>query len=347
MFRPFLAALLLLACPALVPPALANDGFGGLSATGLAFTRTDAVAMESEDLFIGLDRIRVAYSFRNLTDADVTGEVIFPLPPISLQYLQSSDFNLPEDRENLVNFTATVAGAPVAVKIDRIAVLEPPFVENRPAAEQYDTPGQDVTAALARHGIPLTIDTQKIAALLLSLPPETQAALKAEGLADFYEGDAAQGMPPEAWPLWSIVLRYHWTQTFPAAATLEVVHEYENRPPGGIFGWQHPPTGEWEKDFQSRYCIDDGTSRAIAKRLAPSDGYGTAYNLAYVLRTANSWAGPIRDFRLTLDKGAKENLVSLCIDGIEKTGATTFEVRKQDFTPDRDLDILIVTPPPQ
>lgn len=341
MFRPLLAALLL------ATAALANDGFGGLSATGLTFGQTDAVTMESEDLFIGLDRIRVAYTFRNTTDADVTGEVIFPLPPISLQYLQTSDFNLPEDRENLVNFTATVAGDPVPVKIDRIAVLEPPFVENRPPAEQYDTPGQDVTAALARHGIPLTIDTAALTEALLALPPAEQAALKSEGLADFYEGDPAQGMPAEAWPLWSIVIRYHWTQTFPAGATLDIVHDYENRPPGGLFSWKHPPIEDWEKDYETRYCIDDGTSRAIAKRLAATDGYGTAYSLAYVLRTANSWAGPIKDFRLTLDKGAKENVISLCIDGIEKTGATTFEVRKSDYTPDRDLDILIVTPPPQ
>ncbi|MEN9411189.1 MAG: hypothetical protein RL216_3163 [Pseudomonadota bacterium] len=345
MFPPLLAALLL-AAAAFAPAARANDGFGGLSATGLTFAQTDAVAMDREDLFIGLDHIRVAYTFRNTTASDVTGEVIFPLPPISLQYLQTSDFNLPEDRENLVNFTATVAGAPVAVKVDRIAVLEPPFVENRPAAEQYDTPGQDVTATLARHGIPLTLDTAALTETLLALPPAEKAALKSEGLADFTEGDPAQGIPPEAWPLWSIVIRYHWTQTFPANATLDILHEYENRPPGGIFSWQHPPVEPWEKDFETRYCIDEGTSRAIGKRLAGSGGYGTAYNLAYVLRTANSWAGPIGDFRLTLDKGAKENIISLCIDGIEKTGATTFEVRKKDFTPDRDLDILIVTPPP-
>ena len=81
--------------------------------------------------------------------------------------------------------------------------------------------------------------------------------------------------------------------------------------------------------------------RAIGKRLVGSGGYGTAYNLAYVLRTANSWAGPIGDFRLTLDKGAKENIISLCAEGVEKTGPTTFEIRKTDFTPDRDLDILI------
>ena len=59
-------------------PALANDGFGGLSATGLTFGQTDAVAMEEEKLFIGIDKITVDYVFRNTTDKDVTGEVIFP-----------------------------------------------------------------------------------------------------------------------------------------------------------------------------------------------------------------------------------------------------------------------------
>lgn len=348
MFRaPILAALALALATASLPTATrANDGFGGLAATGLTFGQTEAIAMEREDLFIGLDRVRVAYRFRNTTDRDVTGEVIFPLPPISLQYLMSSDFNLPEDRENLVAFTATVAGQPVTPKIDRIAVLEPIWAEGRDPAEQYDTPGRDVTAILARHAIPLTLDPATTAAQLLALPPDVQAALKSEGIADFYEGDPAQGFPPEAWPLWSIVIRYHWTQTFPAGAALDVAHDYENRPPGGLFGWQHPPQEDWEKDIAARYCIDDATSRAIAKRLAPAGGIGIAYNLAYVLRTANSWAGPIGDFTLTLDKGAAENVISLCADGVRKTGSTTFEIRKTGYSPDRDLDILIVTPPP-
>ncbi|NBE09212.1 DUF4424 family protein [Paragemmobacter ruber] len=345
MFRAPAAAF---AAALLFPAAVfANDGFGGLSATGLHFAQTDAIAMESEDLFISPDRIRVTYTFRNRTDADVTGEVIFPLPPISLQYLQTSDFNLPEDRENLVNFTATVDGQPVPVTIDRIAVIEPPWVEDRPPAEQYDTPGRDVTAALARHGIPLTLDVAALTDTLNALPAETRAALQAEGLAEFYAGDPAQGMPPETWPLWSIILRYHWTQTFPAGQTLTIAHDYENRPPGGLFYWQHPATEDWATGYAARYCIDDRTSRGIAKRLAPAQGMGVAYSLAYVLRTANSWAGPIGDFRLTLDKGAEENIISLCAEGVEKTGPTTFEIRKRNYSPDRDLDILIVTPLPQ
>ena len=72
---------------------------------------------------------------------------------------------------------------------------------------------------------------------------------------------------------------------------------------------------------------------------------GMDYRIAYVLRTANSWAGPIGQFRLTLDKGAAENLISLCAEGVEKTGPTTFVVEKTDYTPDRDLEILIIAPP--
>ena len=332
----------------LASPVAANDGFGGLSATGLHFAQTDAIAMEREDLFIGLDRVAVDYTFRNLTDTDVTGEMIFPLPPIPLQALMNSDWNLPDDdADNLVNFTVTVGGQPVRPRVDRIAVIEPPWQEDRPLSDQYDTPGQDVTEDLARFGIPLTLEIGQLGPLLLALSPQDQAELTSLGLAEFYEGDAANNMPPEAWPLWSIVLRYHWTQTFPAGAALEVSHAYDNRPSGSLFGWTHPPQGEWEQEYQDRYCIDDGTSRAIAKRLNTGGeaGYGTAYNIAYVLRTANSWAGPIGQFRLTLDKGAVENVISLCVTEIQKTGPTTFVVERTDYTPDRDLEILIVAPP--
>lgn len=330
----------------LASPVAANDGFGGLSATGLHFDQTDAIAMETEDLFISPDRIRVTYTFRNLTDAEVTGEVIFPLPPISLQALMTSDFNIHEgDRENLVNFTATVNGQDVPLSIDRIAVIEPPWDETRPLSAQYDTPGTDVTAALRAANLPLTIDIKSLTDALFIKSAAERADLTATGLAEFYDGDPAQDIPAEVWPLWSIVLRYHWTQTFPAGQTLTISHEYENRPPGGLFYWQHPQTEEWADDYTARYCIDDGTSRAIAKRLAPGDGMGSAYFLSYVLRTANSWAGPIGTFRLTLDKGAVENVISLCASEIQKTGPTTFVIEKTDYAPDRDLEILIVAPP--
>ena len=74
-----------------------------------------------------------------------------------------------------------------------------------------------------------------------------------------------------------------------------------------------------------------------------SGNYISAYNIAYVLRTANSWAGPIGKFTLTLDKGDPANVISLCAEGVKKTGPTTFVIEKTDYAPDRDLEILTVT----
>ena len=329
-------------------PAFANDGFGGFSATGLTFGQTDAVAMEEERLFIGIDRITVDYVFRNLTDQDVTGEVIFPLPPVHVGQILESQWNLPEDpdRENLVNFTATVEGQPVAVSIDRIAVIEPQTEEYwTPSALQYDTPGRDVTDDLQRMGIPLSLDADRVLAALLALDDAQRSEVTALGLAEYYD----DGQFTYAYPMWSVALRYHWTQTFPAGKTLAVSHAYENRSPGGLFSWSHPPE-EYQDYLVDLYCIDEGTSKGLAKALEqpPVDGevysMGLSWNIAYILRTANSWAGPIKRFTLTIDKGETRNIVSLCADGIRKTGPTTFVMEKTDYVPDRDLHILIATP---
>jgi hypothetical protein len=334
---------------ALFPAAtLANDGFGGLSATGLTFGQTDAVAMEEERLFIGIDRIAVDYVFRNLTDQDVTGEVIFPLPPIPVGQVLESQWNLPEDpdRDNLVNFTARVDGQPVTLGIDRIAVIEPEATEEwLPSAAQYDTPGRDVTAELQRLGLPLSLNADRVIAALDGLSDAQKAEAAALGLAEFYD----DGQYAYSWPKWSVLIRYHWTQTFPAGRSLAISHDYENRSPGGVFGWTHPPE-DYLLPTAELYCIDESTSKGLAKALAqdPVDGEvyatGLSWNIAYILRTANSWAGPIGRFTLTIDKGAPGNIVSLCADGIRKTGPTTFVLEKTDYVPDRDLHILIATP---
>jgi len=339
----FLAAL------CLASPTLANDGFGGLSATGLTFGQTEAVAMEEEDLFIGIERITVDYVFRNITGADVTGEVIFPLPPIPVGQIMEGMWNLPEDadRENLVGFSATVDGQNMAVSVDRIAVVEPEsFEEWWPSARQYDTPGTEVTADLQRLGLPLSLNPEMVMVALAALAPDQRAEAVALGLADFYDDG---GEFSYAYPRWSIILRYHWTQTFPADQALKVSHAYENLSPGGIFGWSHPPE-DYMQEVVDMYCIDDSTSRGLARALAqePVDGevysLGMSWNISYILRTANSWAGPIGRFKLTIDKGEPGNIVSLCAEGIKKTGPTTFVMEKTDYIPDRDLHILIATP---
>ena len=324
-----------LLCAALgvaIAPADANDGFGGIGTGGLEFAQTDKVAMKSEELFISVDRIRVSYLFANTSDEDVTGEVIFPLPPIAVQDLFFSDMNLPEDRdrENLVNFTVEVDGRSITPKVDRRAVR----YSYAPESGEPLT-GEDVTALLEAADVPLTLQPERLIAAVDALSPAKLEKLVSAGLIEIHDGPS-QGSDRYAFK-WAIAVRYHWTQTFPAASEVAVRHEYENYPPGGIWSWSHPPAADYEKELERQYCIDEATSKALAR-------CRMAYHIRYILGTANTWKGPIGRFKLTIDKGHPRNILSLCATGVKKTGPTTFVVEKSDFRPPEELQILIASP---
>jgi hypothetical protein len=99
-------------------------------------------------------------------------------------------------------------------------------------------------------------------------------------------------------------------------------------------------------DYKQKYCLDRDFNTSIdrARREAKSQ-FGAPYSeerIGYILKTGANWSGPIKDFRLVIDKGEASNLVSFCGTGIKKIGATQFEIRKSDFTPDKDLHVLIL-----
>jgi Domain of unknown function (DUF4424)/YARHG domain len=54
------------------------------------------------------------------------------------------------------------------------------------------------------------------------------------------------------------------------------------------------------------------------------------------------WAGAIKSFNLTIDKGSPENLVSFCGERVEKSGPTQFQMKVGKFVPTRNLAILIL-----
>ncbi|MBL9011000.1 MAG: DUF4424 family protein [Alphaproteobacteria bacterium] len=362
--RPLLAAAA--AAALLAGAASANDGFAGITAAGLEFGKTDAVAMVSEDLRIGIDQIRVDYVFRNESAADVSGTVAFPMPPILVgTFIHAPTIMTPGDldKANPLDFTATVDGKPVAVATDRRAYLlkyeepadpEAPYVPPPPSAE-YDAPGEDVTDILSGMGIPLSLDPETVMQALDKLTDEQVKILKDKGLA---ERDTYDNGPEMRWMIgWSVGIRHHWDQTFPAGAEVRISHTYDAFPNGGLFYWYDwtKPSEDWPSDpnadDKAKYCIDEGTGRAI-KAALPSDPEaggahpGTAFNIQYVLTTAKTWKGPIGTFRLTLDKGKPENVLSVCMDGLTKSGPTSFTVEKTNYTPDKDLDILVVTADP-
>jgi len=63
------SALAALLAAVLALPALANDSTAELAAGGLVLTRTDAIEMRSEDLFISEEAVQVRYVFVNTSGA--------------------------------------------------------------------------------------------------------------------------------------------------------------------------------------------------------------------------------------------------------------------------------------
>ena len=325
-----LALLLAAATPA--APALANDSTAALAAGGLVYVLTEDIEMQSEDLFLSLDAVRVRYTFENHADHDITTLVAFPLPDIqgSLDFMVSIPV---EDPVNFLGFKTEVDGEPVETKVQQRA----------------SALGVDQTELLQRLGVPLALHLDETRQKLDALPQADKDRLVRLGLAviDEYDNDG-KGMVKHLAPNWLLSTVFYREQTFPAGQKIIVEHSY--RPSVGqtadvSFVAPEAQSEPWFEPYRQKYCMEDAFLKAARAGLTP-DGGNTLFEnrIAYVLRTGSNWAGPIANFRLVVDKGTPNNLVSFCAEGVKKISPTQFEVLKTDFDPQQDLDIMILTP---
>lgn len=333
MTKTALAALL---AALLAAPALANDSTAELAAGGLVLTKTDAIEMRSEDLYISEAAIRVRYVFVNSTAAPVTTRVAFPMPDIGGPDFYFSNTAIPnrEDPANFLDFQTTVDGRPVAMTVEQRAFAE----------------GVDRTAWLSAHDIPLAPQLDGAIARLDALPKAARDEAVALGLAVPDEYDAGKGWETHLNPAWILKTTFHWEQTFAPGAEVVVEHHYRPAVGGSVGTMVGSPNYRADAEGvaeRARYCIDQSFLAAVerAKKGADYSPF-TESRIAYILRTGGNWAKPIGDFHMVIDKGAAENLVSFCASGVKKTGPTRFEVRKSNWRPDRDLSILILKPLP-
>ncbi|HET7717779.1 MAG TPA: DUF4424 domain-containing protein [Bauldia sp.] len=301
--------------------AEANDSTAQLGAGGLELVRNDAVRLVAEDLYVSPTEVRVAYRFRNGTASPVTYIVAFPLPVIDAIVPEAMNIVLPDAAsENFVGFKVTVDGKPVV-----------PMVESRVTAL-----GIDRTEVVRGHGLPLNPIADGLYEALTAAPEPEKAELNRLGLVyvDPYNVQAA----------WKLETTFYWEQTFPPGREVVVEHRYRPVTGYGFFG-------DWvfdEPTYRDRYCIDEAFEAAAQKKLAAikdsNNPYLNEQRVSYILTTANNWASPIGDFRLVVDKGSPDALVSFCGAGVKKIGPTQFEMRAKNFVPERELDILIAAP---
>ena len=332
MSRLFLAG----ACAILVTvgahAAFANDSSAEKAAGGLILRQNRDIDMVSEDLFVSPALVRVRYVFRNRAAQPRRITVAFPMPDRDLSYEMESEVAYPDD------FHTMVEGRPVRMNVERRAVLN----------------GVDRTAELTRLGVPVAPPAGQSATWLAQrirrLPRATQERLASAGLID---AASLADSSHQILPMWTVRETWHWDQVFPAGRDLRVEHRYAP----GVGGTAGVPlanrefrSGENGREYQRTYCTDAAFLAAIDRMQARAereqDHYPMERRLGYILRTGGNWRSPIGDFRMVVDKGSPNAIVSFCGEGVRRLSPTQFEVRHRNWRPDRDLAVLIVTAEP-
>lgn len=316
-----------------VAPAFANDSVAELGTGGLILSRSDAVAMESEDLFISPEKVTVDYVFRNNTDKDVSAIVAFPMPDIE------GDPNempaIPEAQsDNFLGFEVTIDG-----------------VDAKPQLEQKAFAlGIDITAELKAHDVPLYPFGDAAKAALAKLPKDVAEDWEDRGIIIEDTADNGSGMQTAYAPFWQLRSTYWWRSTFPAnkASPCLAPPQAERRRhvvgqlllrrqvPGAVRHLQDPLLH----------------GRRVRERCAQGSE-GKFRRLSQIFREPHRLhpdhrrqlaSGSIANFKLTIDKGSPKNLVSFCGDNVRKVGPTTFEMTAKDFYPEHDIGILLLEP---
>jgi hypothetical protein len=331
--RKFAAALALLLLAA--EAARSNDTTAELATGGLVFVRNDDVEMRSEDLFISTSEIRVRYRFFNRSAKDVTVLVAFPMPDVTNE--EHSVAIPSEDPVNLLSFTTRVNDRQIKADVEQKVFAD----------------GVDRTALLRELGIPLAPHLKSTHTALDALPAARWDELVRLKLAviDEYSSDRSGRMQKHLTARWQLRTTFYWQQTF--AAQKETVIEHRYKPSVGSavmtgLGAPHLSEDPSIQQMKAKYCIEPSIiSRLDRARRATKGGETVPYDeqrIDYILKTGANWSGPIKDFRLVVDKGHADNLVSFCGDGVKKIGPTQFEMRKTNYTPEGNFSVLILKP---
>ena len=312
-------------------PAPANDSTAELAIGGLVLPRDAGISVESQELTIAPDQVTIRYVFLNPGPAPATVTVAFQLPEIDLS--EADNYAIPtDDPANFVAFETKVDGKAVTFRINQRAVLGE----------------KDVSASIRSAGLPLLLAGAQ-QSRIAELPKEARNRLAGEGLL-IPAGTDEKGRQLHS-AGWTVKTSATRRQTFPAGQTVLVEHRYRTSV-GMSFDTvlrkglrDNTALGQEVKRYRTTYCVGDDLLRGL-DRIAGDAEENTAgmreRRISYVFATGASAFGPVKDFRLVVDKGRPERLVSFCLDNVKKIAPTTFEVRMKDFTPERDLKILLI-----
>ena len=233
--------------------ASGNDSTAELAAGGLVLTKSPAIEMRSEDLFISPGLVKVRYKFANTSASDVTVTVAFPMPDITTQGVDDMLSIPTKNAQNILGFSTLVDGQPVAAQVEQKALKD----------------GVDQTAYLRSLGVPLAPHLQTTDDALDRLPQAARDELVVKHLAIVDEyGDSDNTVHKHWVATWTLKTTYFWRQTFPAGQVLDVQHRYT--PSLGETAGTSWGSDAYAKDAgyagrRAHHCVDDDFVASVRK----------------------------------------------------------------------------------
>ena len=332
------------------PLTPANDGAASLAAGGIQLRKEARISMEKERLSISVRKITVEYEFRNNSKQDITTEVAFPIP----EYSSTLDtFNAPPD---FPDFRLWIDEQAIPPRTDVQAL-----VKGVNKAEHLTHFGIDIVHFGGYEKYQEYAGEYQV----LGLSEAAQRELLEAGLIS----------GPDKKPAWTVHVAHYWTITFPAQKTVQVRHEYTPVTGQAQIPWDYFQSLESQKSavpsndsariaaaLTRQACFDTRNEKRRARpaqrpnlQLSTRDlaTWGSTFVVIdfveYILTTANTWKGPIKDFQLEVDTsnpwGIQPLLVNFCWDGpVQRLDNHHLSARKRDFVPKNELSVFFVRP---
>ena len=185
---------------------------------------------------------------------------------------------------------------------------------------------RDQTSALTSLGIPLS--PYRSQDVLNKLSATNKARLKRLGLVN-----------EDGQPLWTVRTKFYWQQRFPPGRETVIEHRYKPSVGGTVPVSSSQMRQLLKDEFHRKYCVDEDFLRELAN---DNRNYFLEQWVDYILTTGANWSGPIKQFRLVVDKGDPKNLASFCGRNVKQVGLTQFEMAISEFTPRNDLAVLFL-----
>ncbi len=194
---------------------------------------------------------------------------------------------------------------------------------------------------LTRMRIPLAPHLEATLKALTRLSATDKDQLKRLGLVKIFEGGSEETLSP----LWTLKTSFYWEQRFAAGRETVIEHHYKPSV-GSTVGVREYQKKEYFREYQRKYCMEPSFLRSVERPTGGSAGSSAfiEHRIEYILKTGANWAGPIRDFRIVVDKGKTTNFVSFCGDRVKKIGPTQFEIHATNYIPAENFYVLILEP---